>query len=117
MGSTPAAAGDAKGAVVTGVEALRRAISEAAQALAHRIHERDQLPADDRSDPYAFALDYLNAQIGHGWRPTNAKRNPWTSTPLRDNSESYERGAALARRLLNRESDTDKGGYHDAGPV
>ncbi|MEV0313564.1 hypothetical protein [Nonomuraea fuscirosea] len=117
MGTTPAAAGDAKAAVVTGVEALRRAISEAAQALAYRIRERDQLPADEQPDPYAFALDYLNTQVGHGWRPTNAKRSPWTSTQPRDNTGTYERGAALARRLLNREPDTDKGGYHDAGPV
>jgi hypothetical protein len=102
---------------VTGVEALRRAIREAAQALAYRIQERDQLPADEQADPYAFALDYLNTQVGHGWRPTNAKRSPWTSTPHRDNTESYERGAALARRLLNRDFDIDKGGYHDAGPT
>ncbi|MER7365957.1 hypothetical protein [Nonomuraea wenchangensis] len=116
MGATPAAAVDPEGAVVTGVEALRRAISEAAQALACRIHERDQLPADEQPDPYAFALDYLNTQVGHGWRPTNAKRSPWMSTQRGDKTSTYERGAALARRLLNREPDTDKEGYHDASP-
>ncbi|WP_431928630.1 hypothetical protein [Nonomuraea jabiensis] len=102
---------------MTSAEVLRRAIREAAQALAHRVYERDQLAEDERPDPYAFALDYLNAQIGHGWRPTNAQKNPWTSTPLRDNTDTNARGMALARRLLNRESDADKEGYHDAGPV
>ncbi|WP_336214761.1 hypothetical protein [Nonomuraea sp. LPB2021202275-12-8] len=106
---------------MTAAEALRRAISEAARALSHRVYERDQLPEDERPDPYAFALDFLNAQVGHGWRPTNAQKNAWTSAPLRDHSETYNRGAALARRLLNRDADTDtdtdKEGYHDAGPV
>ncbi|TMR99548.1 hypothetical protein [Nonomuraea basaltis] len=101
---------------MTAAEALRRAISEAARALAHRVYERDQLAEDDRTDPYAFALDYLNAQVGHGWRPTNAQKNAWTSAPLRDNTETNNRGMELARQSLNRKSDTDKGGYHDAGP-
>ncbi|MEV1167386.1 hypothetical protein [Nonomuraea sp. NPDC049784] len=102
---------------MTSAAALRRAIREAAQALAHRVYERDQLAEDERPDPYAFALDYLNAQVGHGWRPTNAQKNPWTSTPLRDNTEATKRGAELARQSLNRNSDADKEGYHDAGPV
>jgi len=102
---------------VTSAAAIHRAISEAAQALAHRMYERDQLPEDERPEPRAFALDYLNAMVGHGWRPTNAQRIPWVSKPLRDNSETNKRGAELARQSLPRKSDAEKEGYHDAGPV
>ncbi|SDL74443.1 hypothetical protein SAMN05421874_12867 [Nonomuraea maritima] len=102
---------------MTSAQALQRAIEEAARALAHRVHERDELPEEERSDAHAFALSYVTAQVGHGWRPTEAKRSTWAPTPRGDHTETYQRGAALARRWLNLKSDPDKEGYHDAGPV
>lgn len=89
----------------------RRAIDEAAAALAHRLHQRDQHPREDQPDAQAFALEFVTAMHGHGWRPTNAQRNPWVSKPIRDNTATTLRGAALARQLLEHgpdENDTEE---------
>ncbi|MGR6915388.1 hypothetical protein ACU635_14180 [[Actinomadura] parvosata] len=80
--------------------AQRRAIDDAVAALAHRLRQRDQLAAQERPDAHAFALEFVTAMHGHGWRPTNAQRNPWVSKPIRDHSDAAARGAALARQLL-----------------
>ncbi|GAB2918334.1 hypothetical protein ACFMQL_20330 [Nonomuraea fastidiosa] len=97
-------------------KALQRDIEAAARALAHRVRKRDQLPEDERPDPYAFALSYVTAQVGHGWRPTKAKKNTWSPWPRIDNTDTTRRGAALARRWLNRTTDPDKEDQ-DAGPA
>ncbi|MFC7582472.1 hypothetical protein ACFQYP_00680 [Nonomuraea antimicrobica] len=89
--------------------AQRRAISEAVAELARRVYARDQLPSDERPDPRAFAAEVVTDMHGHGWRLTNAgRRSPWISTPIRDNTATTARGAALARQLLERgPDDTD----------
>lgn len=49
---------------------------QAVDALAHRVRQRDQ--ADIRQDPELFALEYVTAMRGRGWRPTPAaKPKPW----------------------------------------
>ncbi|WP_113705463.1 hypothetical protein [Nonomuraea lactucae] len=83
--------------------AQRRAIAEAVAELARRVYERDQLPPEERSDPRAFAAEVVTGMHGHGWRLTNARRrSSWISTPIRDNTATTARGAAMARQLLER---------------
>lgn len=45
--------------------------TQAIEALAHRIRERDADP--DRSDADVFALEFMTALRGQGWRPTAAR--------------------------------------------
>lgn len=48
----------------------------AIDALAHRIRNRDAAvrdAAEDLEDAEPFALEFVTALRGHGWRPTEAK--------------------------------------------
>jgi hypothetical protein len=49
-------------------EATRAAVA----ALAYRVRERDV--ADEPVDAELFAVEFMNAMRGHGWRPTEAVR-------------------------------------------
>ncbi|MFI6317314.1 hypothetical protein ACIBG8_07335 [Nonomuraea sp. NPDC050556] len=80
-------------------ESLDRQTRTAVAALAHRIRERDQ--QDDPTDADIFALEYLHALRGQGWRPTNARRpQPWSTDQGPRSEDTARRGAHLARDLL-----------------
>ena len=46
--------------------------AKAVEALVLRLKRRDQ-----ETDDEVFALEYVTALRGHGWRPTLAQRVPW----------------------------------------
>ncbi len=53
---------------------LDREIQAAIDALVHRLKNREG--ADDEP----FAMEFVQAMIGRGWRPTEARRSkPWTA--------------------------------------
>lgn len=53
---------------------LDREIQAAIEALTHRLANREP-----GTDDEPFAMEFVQAMIGRGWRPTEAKRsNPWT---------------------------------------
>lgn len=71
----------------------------AVAALTYRLRERDQ--QTERTDAELFALDYIYALRGQGWRPTNARKPaPWTSDQRPPDAGTARRGADLARDLL-----------------
>ncbi len=79
-------------------EASRAAVS----ALAHRIRNRDV--AEERDDAELFALEYVVAMRGQGWRPTEARpAQPWQEVVRRPPApaEVTRRGADLARKALH----------------
>ena len=58
---------------------LDREIQAAIDALVHRLKNRDE--ADDEP----FAMEFVQAMIGRGWRPTEARRStPWTAATIAD---------------------------------
>ncbi len=79
-------------------EASRAAVA----ALAHRVRNRDG--AEDREDAELFALEYVVAMRGQGWRPTEARPvQPWQESARRPPAppEVTRRGADLARKALH----------------
>jgi hypothetical protein len=47
----------------------------AIEALVHRLKNRE-----DGTDDEPFAMEFIQAMIGRGWRPTEARRSkPWTA--------------------------------------
>lgn len=83
--------------------------TQAIEALAHRIRTRDAEP--ERSDADVFALEFITALRGHGWRPTEAKAStppmhvaPVPDKPPRDEvlasvrADMAARAAAAERR-------------------
>lgn len=46
-------------------------------ALTYRLRNRDQYP----DDPELFAKEFVTALLGHGWRPTEARRVDWHDLP------------------------------------
>ena len=52
---------------------LDREIQAAIDALVHRLANRED------TDDEPFAMEFVQAMIGRGWRPTEARRSkPWT---------------------------------------
>jgi hypothetical protein len=69
--------------------------AKAIEALAHRLRSWDR--AD--TDAEVFALEFMTALRGQGWRMTQAKVPvPWEPVPKTPGAA--ERGAAAARELL-----------------
>lgn len=86
---------------MTDHESLDRQTRAAVAALTHRLRERDN--QDDPTDAEIFALEYVHALRGQGWRPTNARRpEPWTTDNRPPGTDTARRGAELARDLLRR---------------
>jgi hypothetical protein len=56
-------------------DATRAAVA----ALAHRVRSRDA--SDDPTDPDVFALEFLTALRGQGWRLTEARPAQWHQRP------------------------------------
>ena len=55
---------------------LDREIAAAVDALTHRLANRDP-----ETDDEPFAMEFVQAMIGRGWRPTEARRaKPWSKT-------------------------------------
>ena len=53
---------------------LDREIQAAIDALVHRLKNRDD------TDDEPLAMEFVQAMIGRGWRPTKARRSkPWTT--------------------------------------
>lgn len=79
---------------------IDQATREAIAALTSRVRNRDA--ADEREDAELFAMEFLAAMRGQGWRPTPARpAQPWhqqIAPPL--DPEVAHRGAALARQAL-----------------
>lgn len=68
----------------------------AVDALAHRLRNRDP-----GTDDEVFALEFITALRGRGWRPTEARTaQPWQHPRTPPPPDTAERGAALARELL-----------------
>jgi hypothetical protein len=65
----------------------RRATERAVENLTRAIRERDAESPEDRAEARAFALTFMNAMLGHGWKIYNP---------------STHQGAALARQVLAR---------------
>ncbi|MFI6485216.1 hypothetical protein ACIBH1_45410 [Nonomuraea sp. NPDC050663] len=51
-------------------EQQRPHFDDAVRALAHRVHERDKQPPEDRADPNAWAIEFMTSLLGHHWRRT-----------------------------------------------
>jgi hypothetical protein len=72
--------------------------SAAIEALAHRVKARDKAirDGDDHPDAEPFALEFLTALRGRGWRPTPAKAGaaPVHAAPLADKRSRDEEIAA-----------------------
>jgi hypothetical protein len=65
--------------------------SAAIEALAFRLrNNRDE-------DPDVFALEFITALRGHGWRPTEAKAKPDPHTPGSGLPQASEVADLLAR--------------------
>lgn len=52
--------------------------ADAVAALTHRIRQRDAAirAGHDIADPEPFALEFMTALTGNGWRPTEARPTP-----------------------------------------
>lgn len=82
---------------------VHQAARGAIAALAQRVRERD---ADaDRLDADLFALEYVTALRGQGWRPTAARpAEPWEQQiGPPPHPETAHRGADLVRAALRGE--------------
>lgn len=86
----------------TDVPDLDEASRAAVAALAHRIRNRDA--TDDPGDAEVFALEYLTALRGQGWRPTAARPAPsWQPNQgPPPEPDVAQRGADMARQMLTR---------------
>lgn len=79
-------------------EATRAAVA----ALAHRVQARDA--AEEKPDPEPFALEFVIAMRGQGWRLTAARpAEPWQHAGQPPSPETTARGAELARAALRGE--------------
>lgn len=68
----------------------------AIDALAHRLRNREP-----GTDDEVFALEFITALRGRGWRPTEARsQRPWQRAIAPPPPDIAEHGAALARELL-----------------
>lgn len=74
----------------------------AIEALAHRIRVRDG--AEDRDDADVFALEFLTALRGRGWRPTAAKVTapPLHAPPVPDRRSRDEELAVVRAEMAAR---------------
>lgn len=59
--------------------ALDEATRAAVAALAHRVRQRDD--SDEPADAEVFALEFLTALRGQGWRLTEARPAHWNQRP------------------------------------
>ncbi|WP_440063842.1 hypothetical protein [Streptosporangium sp. OZ121] len=84
---------------------LNQDTENAIRALAHRVYERDHQDPAERATPVDFALEFVTALRGRGWRCTNAGQAPQTTA--RSGPDTYSRGAALARQLLQKLPDDE----------
>lgn len=74
-------------------------IADAIAALEHRLTHRD---AD--ADDHAFAAEFVQAILGQGWRPTNAKPAPAVpSGPAAEPGEDYRNALAEVRAKAERD--------------
>jgi hypothetical protein len=73
--------------------------SAAIEALAHRVKTRDAEP--ERPDAEVFALEFITALRGRGWRPTAAKAGapPLHAPPVPDKRTRDEELAAARAAL------------------
>lgn len=67
----------------------------AVESLAHRIRQRDAAmrDGDDHADPEVFALEFVTAMLGHGWRHLAALAKPKTAP-----AAEGEPGSGTSRR-------------------
>lgn len=74
----------------------------AIEALAYRIRERDADP--ERSDADVFALEFMTALRGRGWRPTAAKTEqpPLHAAPVPDRRSRDEELARVRAEMAAR---------------
>ena len=74
----------------------------AIEALAHRVKSRDA--EADRADAEVFALEFMTALRGRGWRPTEAKvaALPLHAPPVPDKRSRDEELAAARAGLAAR---------------
>ncbi|MFI6889164.1 hypothetical protein [Streptosporangium canum] len=84
---------------------LNKPTEDAIRALAHRIYARDQQDPAERPGPADFALEFMTTLRGQGWRRTNAGQAPQTTS--QPGPDTYSRGAALARQLLQKPAEDD----------
>lgn len=67
---------------------LDREIRAAIEALTHRLANRP-----DGTDDEPFAMEFVQAMIGRGWRPTEARRSrPWTTDDAEGDSPQPQPG-------------------------
>jgi hypothetical protein len=79
--------------------------TKAVEALTRRLRSWNRSDVDAE----VFALEFMTALWGQGWRPTEAKV-PVAWAPVPVTPGAAERGAALSRDLLARRHDSsDKG--------
>lgn len=73
----------------------------AVESLAHRLRERDAAMRDgeDHADPEVFALEFVTAMLGHGWRHLAALAKPKAATAGEDGAGSGSHRAELLAPL------------------
>lgn len=92
--------------------AFGAAITDATIALAARIRALTGTTDSDsdtgeQDQAATIAADYITALMRHGWRPTNAQPLPdWHPPRRKPPPDVARRGAASARDLLSRTSQT-----------
>jgi hypothetical protein len=79
-------------------------VTAAVEALAHRIRQRDNAihtRESDIGDAEVFALEFITALRGHGWRPTAAKTAPppLHTAPVPDKRSRDEELAAVRAEM------------------
>ncbi|MER6171324.1 hypothetical protein [Streptosporangium sp. NPDC001681] len=91
---------------MTGGTGLNRDTEDAIRALAHRVYGRDQQDTAERPAPADFAFEFVMTLRGQGWRCTNAGQAP--KNTARPRPDTYDRGVALARQLLQKPANDDQ---------
>jgi hypothetical protein len=78
----------------------------AIDALVYRVKARDKAIRDgeDAPDAEPFALEFLTALRGQGWRPTPAKAKPEPHPPGSGTPQSPEVAELLARVRAERDA-------------
>lgn len=84
--------------------------TQAVEALAHRIRQRDS-EAEHEADAEVFALEFMTALRGRGWRPTSAKTTapPLHAEPLPDKPSGADLLAAVRADMDARRAGAARG--------